>query len=78
MAEQKPKDVAASKQADPTIKSGAGGEDYPEGTHPARPVEEVTHAAEKNEYKDMPEDEKPSKSSVVQVQVLSGDEATSG
>lgn len=76
MAEAK-KDVAASKPADPTIKSG-GGEDYPEGTHPARPVEEVTHAAEKNEYKDMPDDVKPSKSSVAQEQVLSGDEATSG
>lgn len=76
MAEAK-KDVAASTK-DPTVKSTGAGDAYPEGTHPARDATEVTHAAEKLKYEDMPAEEKPSPSSVAQVQVLTGDEATSG
>lgn len=52
---------------DPTITSKVTGPDYPEGTHPARAPSDVTHAADKITYRDMPDDEKPDKTSVAQV-----------
>jgi hypothetical protein len=52
-------------QADPTVKSMAAGDPYPEGTHPARPPSEVTHSADKIKYRDM--DDKPDASSIAQL-----------
>lgn len=66
----------ASKK-DPTVTSDLAGDAYPEGTHPARPVSEVTHSAENAVYRDLPDDRKPDATSIAQEQVLQGDEATS-
>lgn len=55
----------SKKKDDPTITSTDGGTDFPEGTHPARPVSEVTHSAERISYKDNPD--KPDKTSVAQL-----------
>lgn len=76
MAEAK-KDVAASTKNDPTVTGSVSGPEYPEGTHPARDASEVTHSAENLRYEDMPDEQKPSPTSIAQVQVLTGDEATS-
>jgi hypothetical protein len=67
-----------AKKNDPTVTGALQGDPYPEGTHPARPVSEVTHSAENLEYRDMPADRKPDPSSIVQEQVLQGDEASAG
>lgn len=58
----------ADRKKDPTVTSDVGGDAYPEGTHPARPVSETTFAAEKREYKDNPD--KPDPSSIAQVEVV--------
>jgi hypothetical protein len=52
-------------QADPTVTSRVAGPEFPEGTHPARSASEVTHSAERIEYREAPE--KPDPSSVAQV-----------
>jgi hypothetical protein len=56
--------MADKKQADPTVKSDPSAE-FPEGTHPARPVSEVTHNAGRLKYRDNPD--KPDESSIAQV-----------
>ena len=66
----------ATSKKDPTITSDSVAADYPEGTHPARPASEVTHSAENLKYRDLPDDRKPDPSSIVQEQILTGDEAT--
>jgi hypothetical protein len=53
-----------SKSDDPTVR-GAGGPEYPEGTHPVRSASEVTHSADRIEYRDNPD--KPDPSSIAQV-----------
>ncbi len=57
----------AEKKSDPTIKSGVRSPEYPEGTHPLRPVAEVTDSALRIKYADNPD--KPDPSSVAQIQV---------
>lgn len=52
---------------DPTVTSKLAGPEFPEGTHPARKPSEVTHSAENITYRDMPDDEKPDKTSVAQL-----------
>lgn len=68
----------AAKKSDPTVTTDRVGDEYPEGTHPARSPSEVTHSAENLEYQDMPDDRKPDPSSIAQEQVLQGDEASPG
>ena len=64
--------MADSKKSDPTIKSASKDEpDYPEGTHPARPVSETHHSADRITYKDNPD--KPDPSTVAQVAVFPDD-----
>ena len=67
-----PKQTQDEPKADPTISTTtmSAGDPYPEGTHPARPVSEVSHGAVKLEgsYRDLPDDEKPDSSSIAQVQ----------
>jgi hypothetical protein len=58
----------AAKKEDPTVTSMTGAPDYPEGTHPARPVSETTFGADKLSYKDMPADMKPDPSTIAQIQ----------
>lgn len=58
--------MATRKKDDPTVTSERGVE-YPEGTHPARPVSEVQDSAESRTYKDNPD--KPDPSTVAQVEV---------
>ncbi len=53
------------QKADPTVTSEVTGPAYPEGTHPARPVSEVTHSADNIKYRDNPD--KPDSSSVAQL-----------
>lgn len=65
----------SSQSDDPTIRSGTAVDEYPEGTHPARSVSEVTHSATNLKYEDMPDDQKPDPTTVAQVQVLQGAEA---
>lgn len=60
--------MASKKQGDPTVTSELAGPEYPEGTHPALPASEVTHSADKREYKDNPD--KPDATSIGQVEVL--------
>lgn len=55
----------ASKKDDPTVTSEQAGSAFPEGTHPARPVSEVTHSADRIKYRDNPD--KPDATSVAQV-----------
>lgn len=55
--------MAAKK--DPTVKSDVSGPEFPEGTHPARAVSEVTHNADRLKYRDNPD--KPDESSVAQL-----------
>lgn len=61
----------ASKKEDPTVTSDAGGDAYPEGTHPARPVSEVTTSADRITYADNPD--KPDPSSVAQIAQIPDD-----
>jgi hypothetical protein len=67
MADQ-PKRVGQEK-ADPTIKSTGVVAEYPEGTHPIRPLKEQTLSAVNKEYKEMPDDEKPDPSTVANLEV---------
>jgi hypothetical protein len=60
--------MASKKKDDPTVTSDLTGPEYPEGTHPARPASEVTHAADGRSYEDNPD--KPDASSIAQVEVL--------
>lgn len=53
--------------ADPTVRSGAIGPEFPEGTHPARLASETTHG-QPADYKDNPD--KPDPTSIAQVEVL--------
>lgn len=55
---------------DPTITGTSAGPAYPEGTHPPRDPGEVTHSADRFEYRDLPADRKPSPSTIAQEQVL--------
>lgn len=57
--------MAGKKSDDPTITSDVGGEEFPEGTHPAKSPSEVTHSAGRLEYRENPD--KPDPSSVAQV-----------
>ena len=57
-----------AEKKDPTVRSGNLGPDFPEGTHPARPVSETTHGAPK-QFRDNPD--KPDPSTVAQVEVRS-------
>ena len=61
----------AEKKSDPTIKSGAASDPYPEGTHPARPASETEHAASKLKYADNPD--KPDPTTVAQIQEVPDD-----
>lgn len=75
MAESKTKKDAAPV-ADPVISSeSAAAVEYPEGTHAALPASEVTHSAAALKYEDRAD--KPDPSTIAQVQVVEGDEATS-
>lgn len=58
---------ADEPKGDPTISTAsmAAGDPYPEGTHPARPVSEVTHSADKINYRE--NEDKPDASSIAQV-----------
>jgi hypothetical protein len=71
MAEKTTEKTTAARE-DPTITSAtmSAGDPYPEGTHPARPVSEVSFGAPNLEgtYRDMPDDEKPDASSIAQIQ----------
>lgn len=60
--------MADSKKKDPTVTSDVGGEAYPEGTHPARPVSETTYSADRIRYEDNPD--KPDPTSIAQVAIL--------
>lgn len=55
----------ASKKDDPTVTSDIGGPAYPEGTHPARPVSEVTTSAANVKYRENPD--KPDSTSIAQL-----------
>lgn len=56
----------ADKKSDPTVSSASvDSTAYPEGTHPARPVSEVTHSADRIKYSENPD--KPDASSVAQI-----------
>lgn len=57
----------AKEQKDPTVTSDVAGPAYPEGTHPARPVSEVSDSAANREYRDNPD--KPDETSIAQVEV---------
>lgn len=59
--------MADKKQDDPVIKSGTVGPEYPEGTHPLRPLETVSDSASNLKYADNPD--KPDPSTVAQIQV---------
>jgi hypothetical protein len=50
---------------DPTVTSDRVGPGYPDGTHAALPVGEVTHSADRIKYRDAPD--KPDPSTVAQV-----------
>lgn len=67
-------DSKADKK-DPTIKSDSIDTSWPEGTHPALPASEVTHSADRFEYRDLPDDRKPDASTVAQEQILPDDPA---
>ena len=54
----------AVKAKDPTVNAAVTGPAYPEGTHPARPVGEVTHSADNIKYADAKD--KPDSTSVAQ------------
>lgn len=65
----KKKDAEA---VDPVISTeSVVGDGYPEGTHPARPVDEVTLSASRFEYREM--EDKPDPSTVAQVQIVDGE-----
>jgi hypothetical protein len=55
-----------AKKNDPTVTSDATA-DAPEGSHPARPVDEAADAASNKKYKDNPD--KPDPTTVAQVEV---------
>ena len=55
-----------AKKNDPTVTSDATA-DAPEGSHPARPVDEAADAASSKKYKDNPD--KPDPTTVAQVEV---------
>lgn len=57
--------MATNKKKDPTVTSDLAGVEYPEGTHPLRPVSETTFAAENITYKDNPD--KPDPSTIAQI-----------
>ena len=57
----------AEEPKDPTVTSKVTGPEFPEGTHPARSPSEVTHSVTNITYRDMPDDEKPDKTSVAQL-----------
>ena len=57
----------AEKKSDPTVKSTPTGPDYPEGTHPLRPLSEQVDAATNKSYKDNPD--KPDPTTIAQVEV---------
>lgn len=56
---------------DPTVTSASAGDGYPEGTHPARPIDEADHSATQKKYKDNPD--KPDPSTVAQVEEVPAD-----
>lgn len=56
------------QQDDPTVSSSRRGViEYPEGTHPPAPPEDQAWGPGRFSYSDMPDDDKPDKSSVVSV-----------
>jgi hypothetical protein len=55
-----------AKKSDPTVTGGTVGGQYPEGTHPIRPISEQTWNGERFSYSDLPDDEKPDPTSIVQ------------
>ena len=55
--------MATPKKKDPTVTTATT--EYPEGTHPLRPVSETTFAADRITYRDNPD--KPDPSSIAQV-----------
>jgi hypothetical protein len=57
----------ASSSDDPSVRhlKGAAPE-YPEGTHPINPVSEQTYGPGRFSYSDLPDEEKPDPTSVVQ------------
>jgi hypothetical protein len=58
-----------TERRDPTVTSASAGERYPEGTHPAVPIDEGADSATNKVYEDMPDDQKPAASTVAQVEV---------
>lgn len=58
---------ADEPKTDPVVTSASveAAPDYPEGTHPARSSDEVTHSASRIKYRDNPD--KPDRSSVAQL-----------
>lgn len=59
---------------DPTLRSEGLAPEYPEGTHPARGADEVTHSVDKLEYREV---KPPSPFAHAVEQVLDGTEAGS-
>lgn len=60
-----------AEKKDPTVRGvSPDAEEYPEGTHPAKAPSEVTHAADKLEYRDLDDDKKPDPTTVAQEQVV--------
>jgi hypothetical protein len=58
---------ASSKSDDPSIRTLKGAApEYPEGTHPINPVSEQTYGPGRFSYSDLPDEQKPDPTSVVQ------------
>ena len=57
----------SSTSSDPSVRhlKGAAPE-YPEGTHPIHPISEQTWNGERFTYSDLPDDQKPDPTSVIQ------------
>lgn len=61
-------EAGQQQQDDPTVRHLRGGApEYPEGTHPLHPPEEQTWGPYRFTYQDMPDEDKPDKSTVAQI-----------
>ena len=55
------------QQNDPTVRSDSTSPEYPEGTHPPHPPSEQDWGPYRFSYSDMPDEDKPDKSTVASV-----------
>jgi hypothetical protein len=67
-AKKKAADDAVDEIVDPTISTESVAGEWAEGTHPARPADEVFHNASRFEYRDATD--KPDESTVAQEQIV--------